>query len=514
MPSAESEPEKYSIDEMMERLKNKTSSESESESGGERVTRADGTEAIKIRKRKRRSEQPQKEILKQSRRARIFQVIAATSLIILALLASGIAIAYANSPPFRESLLKKISASTGATPEIGTFRMNPRTANAGKLELVWPKGNLLDKLLTTRINADIAPSSFFGKAMTGEEVTVSDTTLTLKLPTLNEPLSVAAPSDGPLPISFHRYRTPKFSLNFSNNRSIFLTKSEASFYPNPVTKRLQFSLNGGSLNLPGWPKIELDRAFMEFRGKEIDVVSLSLMDPSGRDGIFEFSGTISPYEMERPSTLTAEFRNFPIAGILGPDFESLLIGNIDSVSSTQSNFYTFYPKAEADQKLTLSFRKNLGSVFEISKFPFLFALSQTLQDEWFKNPLFLGEDATATIVRENGATTIENIDFQNKGRMALRGRITLTKEKTLSGELEVGIAESMILAADNFPRLRTLFGPSQEAYRWLPIRISGTVQNPKDDFKDQLIASPVPKPQETPESEFKGSTFEELTKPR
>jgi len=512
MPSAEREPEKYSIDEMMERLKNQTPSESENE--GERVTRADGTEAIKIRKRKRRSEQPQKEILKQSRRSRILQVVAATFLVISALLASGIAIAYANSPPFRERLLKKISASTGATPEIGTFRMNPRTANAGKLNLVWPKGNFLDQLQTTGIIADIAPSSFFGKAMTGEEVIVSDSYLILKLPTVNEPLSVTPTFDGALPIKFNRYRTPKFRMNFDGITNFSLVKSEASLYPNAVTNRLQFSLNGGTLTLPGWPTLELDRAFMEFRGKEIDLVSLSLVDPSGRDGTFEFSGTISPYDLKRPSTLTAEIRNYPIASILGPEFEDILIGNIDSVSSTQSNFYSFYPKEDSEQKLTLSFRKNLGSVFEISKFPFLFALSQTMQDEWFKRPEFVGEDASATILRENGGTSIEKIDFQNKGRLALRGQINVAKDKTLSGEFEVGIADSMILAMGKNSRLRTLFGPSREGYRWLTVQLSGTAQNPNDDFKDQFLAAPAEEPQQKSESDYKGSTFEELTKPR
>ncbi len=512
MPSADSEPEKYSIDEMMERLKNQTPSNPEGE--GERVTRADGTEAIKVRKRKRRSEQPQKEIVKQSRRSRILQVVAATSLVIIALLASGIAIAYANSPAFRESLLKKITASTGATPEIGTFRMNPRTANAGKLDLTWPKGNFLDQLKTTGLVADIAPSSFFGKTMMGEEVIVSDSSLTLKLPTAGESLAGVPASDGALPIKFNRYRTPKFNVNFKGVNNLSLLKSEASLYPNAVSNRLQFSLNGGKLTLPGWPLLELDRAFMEFRGNEIDLISLSLIDPSGRDGIFEFSGTISPYDLKRPSTLTAEIKNYPIASILGPEFEDILIGNIDSVSSTQSNFYSFYPKKDAEQKLTLSFRKNLGSAFEVSKFPFLFALSQTMQDEWFKRPVFVGEDASATILRENGTTIIGKIDFQNKGRLALRGQIIVAKDKTLSGELKVGIADSMILAMDKSSRLRTLFSQPREGYRWLTVQLSGTAQNPNDDFKDQFLAAQAEKPLQNPESDYKGSTFEELTKPR
>jgi len=512
MPSVPSEPEKYSIDEMMERLKSIPSAESDA--AGERVVRADGSEAIKVRKRKRRSEQPKKEIQKQTRRARILQVVASTILIVLALLAAGSALAYSNSPAFREGLLKKILTSTGGTPEIGTFRMNPRTANAGRLNLQWPKGNVIDTLSTTGLTAEIDPSSFLGKAMTGEEITVTNASLKLQLPDLDQPLVTPSRSEAGVPISFKRYRTPKFDMTYGTPAVISLSQSEASLYPNSTSSRLQFSLKGGALTLPGWPKLDLDRAFMEFRGKEIDIVSINLIDPSGRDGTFEFAGTLSPYSPDRPSSLSVEIKDYPVSSILGPDFDKLFIGNIDSVSSTKSNFYSFYPSAKPAQKLSIAFRKNLASVFEVSKFPFLFSLARTLEDQWFQQPSFLGEDASATIIREKGTVTIQDINFQSKGRLALRGSVSLSRTKALSGELEVGVAENMIVSAENSPRLKTLFGPVRDGYCWLTINISGTAANPQDDFKDLFLATPVTKPKDGAESDYEGSTFEELTKPR
>jgi len=62
------EPESYTLDQMMERLKERGNEE------GELVTRADGTQALKVKKRKRRSEQPHKEAAKRQQKIRLFQL--------------------------------------------------------------------------------------------------------------------------------------------------------------------------------------------------------------------------------------------------------------------------------------------------------------------------------------------------------------------------------------------------------------------------------------------------------
>src|SRR6478609_3165765 len=109
MSASPSEPEKYSIDEMMDRLKSGPSQNSEN---GELVTRADGTQAVRVRKRKRRSTQPHKDARQRTRRARIVQVSSALVLIFAAGLTVGGAIIYANSSPFRKNLIGQIEQAT------------------------------------------------------------------------------------------------------------------------------------------------------------------------------------------------------------------------------------------------------------------------------------------------------------------------------------------------------------------------------------------------------------------
>ncbi len=91
MSAGASEPEKYSIDEMMDRLK---SSSSGAASDGELVSRPDGSQALRVRKRKRRSSQPHKEERIRSRKSRIVQFSAAFVLIAAAVMAVGGAILF------------------------------------------------------------------------------------------------------------------------------------------------------------------------------------------------------------------------------------------------------------------------------------------------------------------------------------------------------------------------------------------------------------------------------------
>ena len=65
----------------------------------------------------------------------------------------GGAVIFANSKPFRDGLIRMIGETTGATPELQTFRMNPRTANAGSLMLNWPAGHVFKNLTLMGITA-------------------------------------------------------------------------------------------------------------------------------------------------------------------------------------------------------------------------------------------------------------------------------------------------------------------------------------------------------------------------
>jgi len=179
MPPAPSEPEKYSIDEMMERLKGQSS---ENPAAGELVTRPDGSQALRVRKRKRRSEQPKREEAKRTKRIRTLQVAVGLVLLLLTGLVMAGAYVYANTAPYSKAVTAAIASSTGANVEIKQFRVSPASANAESITLEWPEGSALKGLHLSGVSANISPLSILGTQLSGDEVAAREGSLWLLPP--------------------------------------------------------------------------------------------------------------------------------------------------------------------------------------------------------------------------------------------------------------------------------------------------------------------------------------------
>jgi hypothetical protein len=507
MPSS-SEPEKYSIEEMMERLQSRTGDESVPP-GGEMVSRADGSRAIRVRKRKRRTHQPHKQGLTQARRVRILQVSASLVLLLGAALGCGIAIVYANSAPFRDGLVKKIISNTGAKVELNQFRMNPSRANAGQLALTWPEGNLMRSLYLHGFSAVIAPASFLGKSMEGEDVSTPEATLTLRHPDLEKPALHPQPAEANGEIDFATYTTPKLHVVFDGPTAVLgrIDKAEASFTIRNPSGRPQLLLNRGDVSITGWPSLKLDRSHIEFRGSELDIIGLRLRHENDSQGSLELSGTLSPYNHSQASTLAVQMQAFPIAGIAGPDWGRLLNGKIDTTPSPQSNILSITHAPSPESSLMISFSNSLSSSFKVTGFPFLSALSLLLNDKWFERPVFEAE-VSGIMRRERGNVRFEDLNFISKGRLTLRGNLSMDAERKLSGNLEVGVAEGMIRTSNS--KLNVMFGPVVDGFRWLNLTISGTGPVPADNFRE-LFDAAVSRPE--PPKVGNIPSFEDLTTP-
>jgi len=317
------------------------------------------------------------------------------------------------------------------------------------------------------------------------------------------------------PIRFNRYRAPMLDILLGDHAApmIKLSKTEASLSPENVSGRPQLSLYQGDLTIYGWPKLRLDRALIEFRGTEADVIGLRVLHETEDRGALEFSGIVAPYRLNQPSILAVRLDSFQLSGITGSALGRLFSGRIDSQPIAESNFLSFLTAEASSPILDIAFIVSPTSKIEVKGFPFLFALSQTLgEDPWFEHPVFEG-DAGGVIHREGGILTLRDLNFQSKGRLALRGEISIAANQALSGNLQVGLAEAMISAAPT-SRLKSMFGPPKEGFRWLTLKISGLASDPVDNFKEIFSATAnTPRESLLPANNGK-SSFEELTQPK
>ena len=544
--------DQYSIDEIMSRLRNRDTDSKHMD--GELVTRPDGSQAIRVRKRKRRSHQPHKEQKIKKRRMHVVQLAASLLLVALFVLGAGLALVYANSGFFRKDLMEKITAATGAKIKLEQFRMNPRSANAALIELEWPQSEVVKKILARGVNAKVTPRSFLGGRMTGDEVVAQELTLLLgardqearpKIGTKNMPTSQ---------IQFARLAANKCTVIYGDPMSPMasLKDSEISYFPSVDEPAVSDDLlendsggflddgkslssmvdnrddlsdrahlftgagssiprllaNRGELAIKGWPKLQLDRGQLEFVDGMVKVLGLRLRSQKESRGTLEFSGKLSPYAVNHASRLSVVAGNFPLEEIAGDELGKIFSGSIKSDPSAPSELLIGGGR-EAMASMSLSFRCAPNSSLALHGLPFLKILSNVLNDDWFEQPVFTS-DAIGTLRREGTGVSITDLDLQSRERMAVRGSIRYGSERSYAGVLEIGIAPTVIKASGN-RRMDLMFGPLEGNFRWVSIKVSGTAASPADDFEAKYDAVGRGATGDKPAG--KVPSFEELTRP-
>lgn len=511
MPAAPSEPERYSIDEMMDRLKNSPQGNSAS---GELVTCADGTQAIRTRVRKRRTSQSPKKPAPNTRRFHIILVVLGVILVLLSGLGIGAGILYVNSIGFRNKLIRDIEQDSGATADLLQFRMNPKTANAAQLSLSWPEGSLLKTLDLGSLTAEISPTSFIGRPLNGEEISISTGALNLQFPKSGSLLNPLTPSAEKAAIQFKRYRARQLDLTLGDplQPMLRLAKTEASLDSNSASGPPQLSLYQGEINMVGMPKFRLDRALVEFTREEMKFITLRVLHEKSNTGSIALSGVIKPFNSQQPASLAVRLDAFDLSAIVGPELDRLISGKINSVPAEGSNQLSFTTAGDSPAKLEITFSEAETTPISLQRLPFLEMLAKNARYPWLEHPTF-ETSASGVLHRESGVVSLRNLNLVSSGRMAIQGEFVMDAAQNLSGNLRVGVADAILAVSGESP-VRSLFGPQEDGFRWITLKVSGTATQPADNLPE-LLTSSTPGDALTPsENENPGATFDQLTQPR
>jgi hypothetical protein len=88
---------------------------------------------------------------------------------------------------------------------------------------------------------------------------------------------------------------------------------------------------------------------------------------------------------------------------------------------------------------------------------------------------------------------VQNIDAMVPERLALRGEITIAKDKKLSGQLQLGCSHQIVswLGSPG----RRLFPLEKENLFWADVRVSGTSEQPEIDLvarlRSAILSDPI-----------------------
>ena len=480
MPTEQEDQDNYSVDEIMDRLRSRDKPAEQ-----ELVTRPDGTQVVKVRKRKRRSKQPHKEV--QCRRQRVPIVQIALLVCLLLLVAGGVLglFAYYNSRGFVDDMRGKIGTWTGADVEFTQFRVTPVSAGARTMQCRWPAGNSLRELNLDLLSADLRMTSFVSGRWSGEEVLAKKGKL--RLGSIDK-FAAARATDPPdahasFPFGFIRYRCEKLALLCGEGARppLRMNDVETSYYILPTGGQLR--LLGGTVTAKGWPDLSLERGLIECRAGEVEMSSLRLEGGSGNGAFADIEGVIDLASTD-PVFLDVRLQNFPLKLIAGEAFGRLLSVDIDSDATL-----SFVPGNFESHELVAPFSASPGTDGGfLTSLPFLELLRNEFPEENIASrDRSYSTESVGLLRRAGGVISVEQLRLEQKNQMAVRGEIRVAGDGKLSGELDVGVAERLALSHIS-PSFRKVFARFGDGYWWATVRLSGTLQRPQDNFAEMVKA--------------------------
>ena len=422
-------------------------------------------------------------------------MIAGVALVLVAIFAA-VALIYPGTQGFRSRLDRMVADATGAEVMLQGVDLSAFRATARQLDASWPADSPLASFRAEYISADVMPHRYFRRSFGGDEMRAASGRLMLRYPDADVSAAALPGADGKSSISFHRIGIPNLDVHFgdaSETASALLLDAEAAFYPRGPGGLPRAMLYSGSLDIPFWPVLVLERALIEFPKGSSRIVSMRVRDGEPQiaseiqPGSCDISGEIL-HDSEVASSLDVMFEGFQLQSLIGEQAGRIFIGRVDSRGGEGSGIVRVSKQDGVQMRAELVASGNFHIAF--SHFPFLRFLSEALDDNWFRNPIF--DDAPSMVfIRDGADLDFEDLDFTARHRMAIRGSISINVDDEITGEIELGLAPGVINVAIA-RRIDGMFSAEREGFRWITLELGGTTQMPMDNFNAQFIDAPLP----------------------
>lgn len=485
---SDSDPEKYTVDEMMKRLR------SRSGKGGqngepELVTRDDGSEMVRVRKRKRRSRQPHKEAeSKRRKRSLVFAVTVTVTVLALGLSILGWVL-YLNSAGYRDSVVSRVEQWSGAKVNLTQFRATPVSVGAQKIEFTWPEDQAAASLVLHGITGELKLSSHLTGVWSGEQIRSAnggELVLRAALPASSD---TAQRPSGACPFHF-AFRTPRLTVKFGDGEQVALTvsNSEASFsMPDPAIAAGNLMLQGGRTRLGNWGMFNLDFAsiLLDESGVRVGNIQLSPEGVIGGEILLDGTGMSNIQTRGGASELAFGVKGMPAMHLFGAKMGGLVEGKFETPEAEVSAGRCMMDVSDLSSlQVEALVQSSLSSSVTLHNLAFLNVLADVLNSSRYRLPR-LESEAPVLFKRNAQMVSLEDLSLVADGVMKVTGKLQVGPGDRLSGRLEVGLPKSVVGTVDSF-RIPAVFTREEGAYFWASVELSGAASKPSDDLAKQL----------------------------
>ncbi len=445
--------------------------------GGELVTRADGSQAIKVRKRKRRTHQPKKKSKKKSiGRGKIIFFSSLVVLLILSGIGFAFLLGYYNGSRFEKKVEDSITANTGAKAEITRMQMSLGKAKISKIELNWDNERFpIQRIEAKGLKANYGIFSFLGGGWLGSELQAA--TANVKLRLLDTEPDFSLSGEPPVDYSFESYLGQRVDVDFDGSRRWAVSEITAILEKNDDDES-QIYVNNGTLLSP-IGEFAINNGILRFNEHSVD---LSLqVKPLNKSGTIELKGDVG-YKKGDKVTLKSTFKRVAMDGWIDRAAKRLFDGEITQGDGTVS----FYIGENKDFEMSTKVTSNL---IRISNFAFIDDLSLLLSDDYFISPRFTN-GATALVRFTGEKTRVSDLNLVEKDQFKVQGYFELQKSGELTGEFKIGISMDTIPKAKE-KLAHAVFTENDGIFIWTKVKLSGTASSPTDDLQARIEAAEV-----------------------
>jgi hypothetical protein len=218
---------------------------------------------------------------------------------------------------------------------------------------------------------------------------------------------------------------------------------------------------GGTLDVPGWPALEVETFRGRLAGAGFAIESSSLR--TGEAGNIEAAGSW-------PGSLDLEWSDVALAELIEARWKNFISGTVSGNAVVDSGGAVGKFRIEDGRFTGAPWLDTLAALTGVRDFQ---SLAFSLADGNFE--------------RRDDVWRLTNLVLDSAGLLRIEGNMEVTADRKLSGALRVGVASKVLRGMPGADGL--VFSQGGDGYFWAPVVLGGTLDAPTEDLSERLAAA-------------------------